>query len=95
MDPRDDTKRVAVDVLVLGTPNLLTTFINNCIQMRVSVCLFSTRGVSEEVAKNGKVDFVVVDSGRRLYRGGGDGGRVVERWGWALNNVFGQQGVCW
>jgi len=33
--------------------------------------------------------FVV--GGRRLYGGGGDGGRIAERWGWAPNNVFGRR----
>ena len=32
-DPRDDAEGVAVDVLVLRTPDLLTSFVYNCIQM--------------------------------------------------------------
>jgi len=79
LDPRDDAERVAVDVLVLRTPNFLTSFVNNCIQMRVGVSFFGARGVSEEVAKDGEVNLVVVDGRRRLYGGGGDGGRVAER----------------
>ena len=79
MDLRDDTKRVAVDIFILGTPNLLTTFVNNCIQMWVSVCLFGAHGVSEEVAKDIEVDLIVVNGGRRLYRGSSDGGWVVLR----------------
>jgi len=89
LDPRDDTKGVAVDVLVLGAPNFPTSFVYNYIEMRVSVSPFNTRRVSEEVAKDGEVDLVVVDGGRRLYRGGGDGGQVLERWGWAPNDIFG------
>ena len=90
MDPRDDAEGVAVNVLVLGTPNFLTSLVYNCVQMRVSVSFFGACRVSEEVAKDGKVDLIVVDGGRRLYGGGGNGGRVAERWGWALNNIFGQ-----
>jgi len=83
-DPRDNAEGVAVDVLVLRTPDLLTGFVNNCIQMRVSVCNQEARGFGEEVGEEGEVE-----GGRRLYSGGGgDGGRVVERWGWAPNNIF-------
>jgi len=81
-----------MDILVLGTPNLLTTFVNNCIQVRVSVCFLGTCRVSEEVWEKGEVDVVcIVNGGRRLYGGGGDGGWVTKRWGWAPNNVFGQR----
>ncbi len=83
-DPRDDAEGVAVDVLVLRTPDLLTGFVNNCIQMRVSVCNLEARWLGEEVGEEGEVE-----GGRRLYGGGGDGGRVAERWGWAPNDVFG------
>jgi len=55
----------------------------------VGVSFFGARRVSEEVAKDSEVDLVVVDSGRRLYRGGGNRGQVVERRGWAPNDVFG------
>jgi len=89
LDPRDDTKGVTVDVFILGAPNFPTSFVYNCIEMRVSVSPFSTCRVSEEVAKDGEVNLVVVDSGRRLYGGGGDGGRVSERWSWAPNDIFG------
>jgi len=96
LNPRDDTKWVAVDVLVLRTPNLLTTFVNNCVQMWVSVCCFGTCRVRKEVWEEGVVDLVgFVDSGRRLYSSGSDGGQVAKRWGWALNDVFGRWGACW
>jgi len=90
LDPRDDAEGVAVDVLVLRTPDLLTSFIYNCVQTRVSVSSLEARGFGKEVGKKGEVNKVVfVVGGRRLYGGGGNGGRVVERWGWALNNIFG------
>ena len=81
MDPRDDAKGVAVDILILRTPDLLTTFVNNCIQMWVSVCCFGTQRFGKEVWEEGVVDKVVVISGRRLYGSGGNGGWVMERWG--------------
>src|SRR6266581_1912748 len=84
-DPRDNAEGVAVDVLVLRTPNLLTGFVNNCIQMRVSVCNLEARRFGEEVGEEGEIE-----GGRRLYGGGGDGGRVAERWGRAPNDVFGR-----
>jgi len=96
LDPRDDAEGVAVDVLVLRTPNLLTTFVNNCVQIWVSVCHFSTRGVSEEVWEEVEVDLVdLVDGRSRLYGGGSDGRRVAKGWGWAPNNVFGRWGAGW
>ena len=79
-----------MDVLILRTPDLLTMFVNNCIQIWVSVRNFSAWRGSEEVWEEvevNKVGFVV--GGRRLYGGGGNGGWVVKRWGWAPNNVFG------
>jgi len=68
LDPRDNAKGVAVDVLVLRTPDLLTCFVNNCIQVRVSVSSLEARGFGEEVGEKGEVE-----GGRRLYGGGGDG----------------------
>jgi len=79
-----------MDVLVLRTPDLLTRFINNCIQVRVSVCSLEARGFGEEVREEGEVE-----GGRRLYGGGGDRGWVAERQGWALNNIFGRWGAGW
>jgi len=65
-------------------------------QQQVSVCHFGAHRVGEEVGKKGVVNKVsFIGSGRRLYSGGGDRGQVVELWGWALNNIFGQQGVGW
>ena len=78
MDPMDDAEGVAMDVLILGAPNFLTSFIYNCVQMQVSVSFFGVRRVSEEVAKDGEVDLIVVDGGRRLYGGSGNGGRCRE-----------------
>jgi len=48
------------------------------------------RGLGKEVGEEGEVK-----GGRRLYGGGGDGGRVAERWGWAPNDVFGRRGASW
>src|SRR5712691_9845194 len=87
-DPRDNAEGVAVDVLVLRTPDLLTGFVNNCIQMQVSVCSLEARWFGKEVGEKGEVE-----GGRRLYGGGGDGGRVTKRWGRAPNDVFGQWGA--
>src|SRR6266581_8755164 len=89
-DPGDDAEGVAMDVLVLRTPDLLTGFVNNCIQMRVSVCNLEARGFGEEVGEESEVE-----GGRRLYGGGGDGGRVAERWGRAPNDIFGRWGAGW
>src|SRR5712691_564075 len=84
-DPRDNAEGVAMDVLVLRTPDLLTGFVNNCIQMRVSVCNLEARGFGKEVGEEGEVE-----GRRRLYGGSGDRGRVAERWGRAPNDVFGR-----
>src|SRR6266704_3424185 len=89
-DPRDNAEGVAVDVLVLRTPDVLTRFVNNCIQVWVSVCNLEARGFGEEVGEEGEVE-----GGRRLYGGGGDGGRVAERWGRAPNDVFGRWRASW
>src|SRR6266581_3910314 len=89
-DPRDDAEGVAVDVLVLRTPNLLTRFVNNCIQMRVSVSNLEARRFGEEVGEEGEIE-----GGRRLYGSSGDGGRVTERRGRAPNNIFRRWGVGW
>src|SRR6266581_220293 len=58
--------------------------------MRVSVGNLKARGFGEEVGEEGEVE-----GGRRLYSGGGDGGRVAERWGRAPNDVFGRWGASW
>src|SRR5712691_3001454 len=58
--------------------------------MRVSVCNLEARGFGEEVGEEGEVE-----GGRRLYGGGGDGGWVAERRGWAPNDVFGRWGAGW
>jgi len=73
----------------LWTPNLLATFVNNYVQMQVSVSGLGTRGVGKEVGEEVDVDGVVFVGGRRLYGGGSDGGRVAKRWGRAPNDVFG------
>ena len=89
MDLRDKAKGVVVDVLVLRTPDLLTTFVNNCIQMRVSVSSLGIQGVGKEVGEEVEVDRVgFINGRRRLYSGGGDRGQVVKRWGQAPNDVF-------
>src|SRR6266581_7477329 len=87
---RDNAEGVAVDVLVLRTPDLLTRFVNNCIQVRVSVSNLETRRFVEKVGKEGEVE-----GGRRLYGSGSDGGWVAKRWGWAPNNIFRRWGVGW
>ena len=74
----------------MRTPDLLTGFVNNCIQMRVSVCSLEARGFGEEVGEEGEVE-----GERRLYGGGGDGGRVAERWGRAPNDIFGRWRAGW
>ena len=79
-----------MDVLILRTPDLLTGFVNNCIQMRVSVCNLEARGFGKEVGEEGEVE-----GGRRLYGSGGDGGRVAERWGRGPNDIFGRWGAGW
>ena len=64
--------------------------------MRVSICFFGACGVGKEVGEEVDIDRVVlVVGGRRLYGGGGDGGRVAERRGWASNDVFGRGRAGW
>src|SRR6266581_7124758 len=58
--------------------------------MRVNVGTLEARWFGEEVGEEGEVE-----GGRKLYSGGGDGGWVAERWGWAPNNVFGRWGMGW
>src|SRR6266581_7834824 len=58
--------------------------------MRVSVCDLEAGGFGKEVGEEGEVE-----GGRRLYGGGGDGGRVAERWGRAPNDVFGRWRAGW
>src|SRR6266581_521562 len=58
--------------------------------MRVSIGNLEARGLGEEVWEEGEVE-----GGRRLYGGGGDGGRVAERWSRAPNDIFGRWGAGW
>src|SRR6266581_196489 len=58
--------------------------------MRVSVGNLKARRFGEEVGEEGEVE-----GGRRLYGGGGDGGRGAERWGRAPNDVFGRWRASW
>ena len=62
------------------------------VEVRVTLSSLDTRRRGKEVREEVEVDldgFVV--GGRRLYGGGGDGGRVAERWGWAPNDIFGRR----
>jgi len=80
----------------LGAPNFPSLFIEDGILVRVDLSLISARWRSEEVREESWVDFVeVVEGGRRLYGGGGDGRRVTKRRGWAPNDVFGRWRAGW
>ena len=74
----------------------MSVAMDGCVKVRVTLSSLNTRRRSEEVREEVEVDlegFVV--GGRRLYGGGGDGGWVAERRGWAPNNVFGRWGAGW
>jgi len=96
VDARDVSEEVFAYKLFLGAPDVLSVAMDDCVKVRVTLSSLNTRRRSEEVREEVEVDlegFVV--GGRRLYGGGGDGGWVAERRGWAPNNVFGRWGAGW
>jgi len=93
---RDVSQEVLAYKFFLGAPDFPSLFVEDGVLVRVDLSLISTRQRSEEMRKKGEVDVVfVVEGGRRLYSGGGDGRQVAERWGWAPNNIFRRRGACW
>jgi len=90
VDARDVSEEVFAYKFFLWAPDSVPVVVDNGVEVRVTLSSRNTRWCSEEMREEVKVDlegFVV--GGRRLYGGGGDGGRIAERWGWAPNNVFG------
>jgi len=85
----DIGEEVTVHEFVLWTPNLPSLVMEDGVEVGVSRSRVSTRRRSEKVGKEVEVDGVgFVNGGRRLYSGGGDGGWVAKRWGWAPDHVF-------
>jgi len=73
----------------LGAPDFPAFFVEDGVLVRVNPSLVSTRWRSEEMREGGKIDVVdVVEGGKRLYGGGGDGRRVTKRWGGASDDVL-------
>jgi len=96
VDARDVSEEVFAYKFFLGAPDILPIAVDDCVKVRVTLSNLNTRRRSEEVREEVEVDlecFVV--GARRLYGGGGDGGRVAERRGWAPNDVFGRWGAGW
>ena len=80
----DVGEEVAVDKLVLQAPNLPSLFVEDGVEVGMSQRWVSARWRSEKMREEIEVDEVgFVTGGKRLYGGGGDRGRVVERWGQA------------
>jgi len=93
---RNVSEEVFAYKFFLGAPNFPSLFVEDGVLVWVDLSLVSTRQHSEEVREESRVDFVeVVEGGRRLYGGSGDGRWVAKRWGWAPNNVFGRWGAGW
>jgi len=89
VDARDVSEEVFAYKFFLGTPDFVSVVVDDGVEVRVTLSSRNTRWRSEEMREEVKVDLEgFVSGGRRLYGGGGDGGRIVERWGWAPNNVF-------
>jgi len=96
MDARDVSKEVFAYKFFLRAPDILSVAMDDGVEVRVTLSSLDTRRRSEEVRKKVEVDLVdFVIGGRRLYGGGGDGGRVAERRGWAPNDVFGRGRAGW
>ena len=91
VDARDVSEEVFAYKFFLGAPDPFSVAVDDGIKVRMTLSPFDTRRRSEEVREEGEVDVEgFVSGGRRLYGGGGDGGWIAERWGWAPNNVFGR-----
>jgi len=91
VDTRDVSEEVFAYKFFLWTPDGFPVAVDNGVEVRVMLSSPDTRRRSEEVREEVKVDLEgFVSGGRRLYGGSGDGGQIVERWGWAPNNVFGR-----
>jgi len=96
VDARDVSEEVFAYKFFLRAPDFLSVAVDDGVEVRVTLSSLDTRRRSEEVREKGDVDLIdFVVGGRRLYGGGGDGGRVTERRGWAPNNVFGRRGAGW
>ena len=94
MDTRDVSEEVFAYKFFLRAPDGFPVAMDDGVEVRVTLRSRNTRRCSEEMREEVEVDldgFVI--GGKRLYGGGGDGGRIVERWGWAPNNVFGRRGA--
>jgi len=90
VDARNVSEEVFAYKFFLWTPDGVPVAMDDGVEVRVMLSSCNTRWRSEEMREEVKVDlegFVV--GGRRLYGGGGDGGRIMERWGGAPNNVVG------
>jgi len=90
VDARDVSEEVFAYKFFLRAPDSVPIAVDDGVEVRVMLSSRNTRWCSEEMREEVEVDldgFVV--GGRRLYGGGGNGGRVAKRWGWAPNNVFG------
>jgi len=96
VDARDVSKEVFAYKFFLWTPDGFPVAVDDGVKVRVTLSSLNTRRRSEEVREEVEVDlegFVV--GGRRLYGGGGDGGWVAERRGWAPDDVFGRGRAGW
>jgi len=91
VDARDVSEEVFAYKFFLGTPDLFPVTMDDGVEVRVMLSIPNTRRRSKEIREEVKVDLEgFIGGGRRLYGGGGDGGRIAERWGWAPNDVFGR-----
>ena len=89
MDARDVSEEVFAYKFFLRTPDVGPVAMDDGVEVWVTLSIRDTRRCSEEMREEVEVDlegFVI--GGRRLYGGGGDGGQIAERWGWAPNDVF-------
>jgi len=95
VDARDVSEEVFAYKFFLWAPDGFPVAMDDGVEVRVTLSSPHTRWRSEEMGEKVEVDlegFVV--GGRRLYGGGGDGGQVAERRGWAPNDVFRRWGTC-
>ena len=94
LDAGNVSKEVLVHKFLLGVPDFFSMFMENHVKVRILLSCLHTRWRSEEVREEGEVDIIDFIVGRRrLYSSGSNGGWIVERWGWAPNNIFGRWGA--
>ncbi len=74
LDGGEKSKQIFAPIFLLGTPDFLTSFVDDSVEVGVSVSGSGTGGFFKEVREEGEVMEVRHQEGG-LYGGGGDGMR--------------------